>query len=133
MIPKIIYGDNFVDQRGTIRFNNNFELQNIKRFYEIENKDINFKRGWIGHKIEKRWFIATLGKTLIKVILIDDILKGKNQKVIEFELNDIKRNVLYVPNGYATLIQQNVSGSRLLVFSDYYLGEINDNYKFNDI
>ena len=35
-------------------------------------------------------------------------------------------NVLFVPNGYSTLIKQSQDKSRLLVMSDYVLGDSDD-------
>ena len=64
---KIFLGKTYLDSRGVLRFNNDFDLSEIKRVYEIENCDIEFKRGWKSHCKEKRWFLCALGVVEITV------------------------------------------------------------------
>ncbi len=78
--PCIISGDSFYDHRGIIRYNNNFDLSSIKRVYEIENISKNLKRGWKGHKIQKRWFLCSKGKIQIEVIDINALVKRDIKK-----------------------------------------------------
>ncbi|MEC3877606.1 WxcM-like domain-containing protein [Chryseobacterium salviniae] len=131
-IPKIIYGGNHLDERGTLLFNNNFDASEVKRIYFIENKDVNFVRGWIGHKIEQRWFSAVAGTFIIKLVKIDNWIEpDKQTKIIEFELDNHLLNILHIPQGYATAIQAKEDGSRLLVMANYLLGEIDDQYRFD--
>lgn len=40
------------DQRGQIRFVNDFDMSLVKRFYIIKNLDTELVRGWRAHKIE---------------------------------------------------------------------------------
>ena len=61
MIPAIIKGDRHTDLRGTLFYNNNFDLSAIKRMYVIENHSTNFVRAWQGHQIEQRWFSVIKG------------------------------------------------------------------------
>ena len=62
MTPSLISGVNHKDERGILNFNNDFDMSLVKRMYLIENVDTLFKRRWQGHKIEQRWFSATIGK-----------------------------------------------------------------------
>lgn len=131
-IPKIISGGNHLDERGTLFFNNNFDASEVKRIYFIENKDVHFVRGWIGHKIEQRWFSAVAGSFIIRLVKIDNWSEPDRQtEIIEFELDSRQMNVLHIPQGYATAIQAKEDGSRLLVMANYLLGEINDQYRFD--
>lgn len=43
---KIIPGDLAVDDRGKLIFVNDFDFNNIKRFYIVENHKQNFIRAW---------------------------------------------------------------------------------------
>ena len=39
------------DHRGQIRFVNDFDMTEVKRFYIITNKDTELIRGWRAHRI----------------------------------------------------------------------------------
>lgn len=134
--PIIINGNNFEDARGKIIFNNNFNMSTVKRTYVIENISIDFKRGWKGHKIEKRWFNCSKGKILIKVVNLDFFKDSdNNHKIYDFVLTEKTLDILFVPPYHATMIKQLNKKSRVQVYSDYYLGESNDEniiYEFKD-
>lgn len=131
MLPKLIKGNVHKDSRGSLKYNNDFDLSQIKRMYVIENIDNQLKRGWQGHKIEQRWFSAISGQFTIVVLKIDNWNKpSENLKPNIFEINSDILNVLHIPSGYATCIQSNELESKLLVMADYNVGEINDEYKF---
>ena len=70
--PVLIKGSFFSDSRGTILYNNDFDASEVKRIYFIENNNMNFLRGWQGHKIEQRWFSVANGTFLIRLIAIDN-------------------------------------------------------------
>ena len=132
MIPKIIKGNCHSDQRGILFYNNNFDLSAIRRIYIIENKNLDIIRGWQGHKIEQRWFAVSDGVFKIKLIKIDNWESASTDlEIIEFILNAEKLDVLHVPSGYVTSIQSLIEHSKLLVMSNYLLGEINDEYRFD--
>lgn len=129
--PKIIKGNFFRDHRGTLTFNNDFDMSNLKRIYFIENVDCDFVRAWQGHKIEKRYFSAIKGSFLLKIKKIENwSTPDKNCPTQNFELNSEGFDVLVVPEGHITSIQALQEGSKLAVMSDYALGEINDEYRF---
>ena len=54
---KIINGGTFKDSRGTLRFVNDFDFSEVKRFYQIENSSTDIVRAWQGHKIEEKFFL----------------------------------------------------------------------------
>jgi dTDP-4-dehydrorhamnose 3,5-epimerase-like enzyme len=132
MKPKIIPGGNHTDNRGTIRYNNDFDLSDIKRIYTIENENTEFIRAWQGHKIERRWFSAIRGKFEIKLIKIEN-WESPNKKAEIFTtiLEDQNIDTLCIPNGYISSIQALEDDSKLLVMSDYLLGEVKDEYRFD--
>ena len=129
--PKIINGHIYSDTRGIIYCNNNFDMSLVKRMYEIENINIQFKRGWKGHKIEQRWFTCTKGKIEIHVISTEKLeMNSRNLTPQIFKLTEDSKDILHVPSGYATIIKQEQKKSRVLVFADYSLGEINDDWRW---
>jgi dTDP-4-dehydrorhamnose 3,5-epimerase-like enzyme len=132
MLPKIITGSCHEDKRGELKYNNNFNLANIKRMYLVENAAIEIKRGWQGHKIEQRWFSVISGKFQILLLKVDDWeMPSKNLKPFIFDVNSENLDVLHVPSGFITCIQAKEENAKLLVMSDYVLGEINDEFKFD--
>ena len=131
MRPQIIKGNFHQDARGILRFNNVFDMQSIKRMYTIENVDSDFIRGWQGHQIEQRWFSPIAGSFKIKLIEPNNWENpSRNLPVLEFVLNAESLDVLHVPPGFISSIQATAPNSKLLVFSDYALGEISDECKF---
>ena len=128
---KIIIGSSHSDERGVVIFNNNFNAEEVKRIYFIENKDTEFIRGWQGHKIEQRWFSAMQGSFRIVVIAIDN-WENPSIKLLqeEFILESSNFDVLHVPQGHITRIQALEENARLMTMSDYSLGSIKDEYRF---
>lgn len=99
--------------------------------YVIENESPDFKRGWQGHKIEQRWFSAITGSFEIQLINVDDWSNpDSNLKPYVFFLSSENLDILHIPQGYISCIQSKDENAKLLVMSDYLLGEINDEYKY---
>lgn len=131
MNPTLIKGNIFSDDRGSLSYNNDFNASQIKRLYCIENKNLDFIRGWQGHTIEQRWFTVTQGAFEIKVIKIDDWNSpSKDLKPLTFTINSNGMDVLHVPQGHITSIQAVAEQSKLLVMSDYVLGETKDEHRY---
>ncbi|MBP6754824.1 MAG: WxcM-like domain-containing protein [Bacteroidia bacterium] len=131
MIPSIITGECFEDNRGKLLFNNTFNTSAVKRIYIIENYNLDFERGWQGHKIEQRWILATSGSFKIRVLNIDFFEKPNSDiQSLEFTLDSKSMNVLHVPPGYLTAIKSLELNSKLLLMSDYMLNEINDEIRY---
>ena len=131
MKPELILGGKFEDERGILFYNNDFDTSSIKRVYFIENASTSFERGWQGHKIEERWFIAVFGTIKISLIKIDDWeTPSHDLESKTFELNQDEYKVLHVPSGYVSCIQTMTNDARLMVMSNYKLGEIKDEYRF---
>ncbi|WP_278381271.1 WxcM-like domain-containing protein [Chryseobacterium arthrosphaerae] len=129
--PEFIEGGKYSDVRGNLFFNNEFNTSEIKRIYCIENTETDFIRGWTGHKIEQRWFSAVLGSFTIKLVKINDWeAPSRELEILQYELNAEKLDVLHIPSGYASAIQANEKGAKLLVMANYSLGEIDDDYRF---
>ena len=132
MLPEIIKGNILQDNRGNLFYNNNFNLSQIKRMYLIENENINIKRGWQGHKIEQRWFTAVSGTFTIWLIKIDNWENPScNLEPNTLKLSSESLDVLHVPPGFISCIQATENASKLLIMSDYVIGEITDEYKFD--
>jgi hypothetical protein len=130
MTPEIIQGSSYKDNRGSLNYNNSFNLSTIKRMYVIGN-NLGFTRRWQGHKIEQRWFSAIKGNFEIQLIKVDDWEKpSKNLEKITFNLSEEALDFLHIPAGYISSIKSFKEGEKLLVMSDYTFGEVNDDYKY---
>lgn len=131
MQPKVIRGNHYTDDRGTLTFTYDFNTLGIKRVYTIENKTLDFVRAWHGHRIEQRWFSAIVGSFKIKLIKIDHWENpSKDLAISEFILSSEDLDVLHIPGGFATSIQALEEKSKLLLFADYQLGEIEDEFRY---
>lgn len=127
----ILEGKKHNDERGSITYNNDFDASAVKRIYTIENHSTDFIRGWQGHKTEQRWFACIDGAFEISVIKIDDFdHPSKELTVTKHRLNNESLTYLHVPGGCVTAIQAMKTGSKLLVLSDYAIGELQDEYRF---
>ena len=131
--PKIINGDIFFDNRGSITFVNDFRLDEFKRFYIIQHKKINTIRAWQAHKIETKVFFSVQGDFLIQLIKIENWVKpNKRSKTIKFKLSDNDTKILIVPGGYANGFINTVENAKLLVFSSLSLKDsISDDYRYD--
>ena len=123
-MPRLIKGRKHHDHRGSLTHINNFDMSEVKRFYIIQHPTTDIKRGWRGHRLEKRWFYLEAGEFTIKLVKIDDWVSPKQelpQHVITLNENDSA--VLYVPVGYATCVQANQQHAKLLVFADSFAAD----------
>ena len=124
-------GEKFEDERGIITFSNDFDASLIKRIYTIENKSLDFIRGWQGHKIEQRWFASMQGSFEIAVITIDNFENPSKDLIPEyFILKTNNLDFLHIKSGCITAIKAKEENSKLLVLADYSMNEIQDEYRF---
>ncbi|GAA4146757.1 hypothetical protein GCM10022216_32070 [Sphingobacterium kyonggiense] len=117
---EIIKGGEFQDERGFIRFVNDFDMTSIRRFYILSNSSEKILRGWRGHRTENRWFFSIRGNYKIDVVKIDNWESpSENLEVCSYFLHERDNKVLNIPEGYATLIQSLTSSNELLIFADF--------------
>jgi len=130
--PKLISGGIHNDTRGTVKFMNDFDMSEVKRCYQITNSHIGSTRGWQGHKIEQKWFYVTHGVFKLYLVKIDSWSNPSSDlKVFEYYMNGNHPEVLYVPEGYANLIQMLSENAQLLVYSSLTLEDAkNDQIRF---
>ncbi|WP_313260725.1 WxcM-like domain-containing protein [Sphingobacterium sp.] len=130
---QVIQGGIAKDQRGQIRFVNDFDMENVKRFYLIQNKDLNLIRGWRAHKIEQRWFYVLSGRFNLAVVQIDDwSCPSKHLLINEIIMDSEENKLIHIPAGYGTAIRALDVDNELLVFADYDLDHSQyDDYTYN--
>ncbi len=129
--PQLIRGDGHSDSRGTVLYNNTFDLSFVKRIYTIQNTSTASIRAWQGHKIEQRWFSVVKGSFKIQLIEIDNWNDpSQDLKPETFIVTAETLDVLHIPPGYVSSIQSLEPSSKLLAMADYLLGENDDEYRF---
>jgi dTDP-4-dehydrorhamnose 3,5-epimerase len=117
--PTVTEGGTFVDQRGIMRFVNDFRFEDIKRFYFIKHTDIHIVRAWQGHQAEKKYFYPISGSFAIAWVKIDDFMEPSADLIPEYHiLSASKSEVLSIPKGYANGLKALEPNSELMIFSD---------------
>ncbi|HEY4324219.1 MAG TPA: dTDP-4-dehydrorhamnose 3,5-epimerase family protein [Mucilaginibacter sp.] len=131
--PKVIEGAIHNDYRGSVFFVNDFNFNEVKRFYMIQPATINSIRAWQGHKKEQKWFYVVDGSFKVVVVKIDDWENpDANTDIYEFELDASKAQVLYIPAGYANGFKILQPDSKVIIFSDFTLEQSKeDDYRFD--
>lgn len=123
---KLLEGGLSVDDRGTVRFVNDFDFAGVKRFYQVENHRKGFIRAWHGHKKEGKYVYVASGTALVGVVNL------KTKKVQKFVLSDKKPQVLWVPPNHANGFMNLEENTKILFFSTSTLKEsLNDDIRFS--
>tara|TARA_R110000868_G_scaffold293806_2_gene554290 strand:+ start:795 stop:1226 length:432 start_codon:yes stop_codon:yes gene_type:complete len=121
---KKINGAAHTDVRGKLIFFNEFSMESIKRFYEINPSNTKIIRAWQGHLIESKWFYCTSGSFIINLLPLDaNGIVSTTLPVERFVLSSEKPLILKVPGGYASGFKAITDNSKLIVFSDTTIAE----------
>lgn len=107
----------FADDRGFLRFVNDFDFDGVKRFYQVENYSKNFIRAWHGHRNEAKYVYVSKGSALIGAVNM------QNEEVFKTTLTSQSPSVLYIPPGYANGFKTLEENTILLFFSTSTLEE----------
>lgn len=115
-------GDIFVDDRGSVRFANGFQFQNVKRFYQVQNHRTSFIRAWHGHKKEEKYVWVASGSALIAFVPLD-AEQGDLSQVRKFVLSEQVPKILRIPAGNYNGFMSLTADTRILFFSTSILEE----------
>lgn len=110
----LIEGNIHQDERGGVRFVNDFNMSDVLRMYCIEPK-LGVVRAWQGHKVERKWFYVAKGRFLIKTVDMS------SQHRIEYMMSSNESNILAIPGGFYNGFLALEVGSVLMVYSDVNL------------
>jgi dTDP-4-dehydrorhamnose 3,5-epimerase len=121
---QLIRGDLFKDQRGTLKFVNDFSFPDVKRFYQIVHPDTSVIRAWQGHRIEHKYFYVVKGRFALAWVAIDNWEQpAVNLEAEHIILEENMPAVLHIPSGYANGMKALEPGSILMVYSNLTLKE----------
>ena len=102
----LINGNSFVDDRGTLKFINEFNFEGVKRFYQVENHERGFIRAWHGHKKEGKYVYVAKGTAWVGIVDMETKVEEK------FVLSAKTPKVLWIPpgkyNGFQTLEEETI-------------------------
>lgn len=130
--PHLIKGNFFSDARGTMRFVNDFQFGDIKRFYFIKHPDTSVVRAWQGHQFEKKYFYPISGSFVIAWVKIDDFKTPSDDLIPEYHiLSALNSEIISVPKGYANGLKALEPNSEIMIFSDMNLEEsVNEKIRY---
>jgi len=119
MLPEkveFLAGGLATDDRGSVKFINDFGLGDFVRFYVVTNHKLGFVRAWHGHKHEAKAVVVLQGSAVVAAVKIDDWDNpSPDLKVERTVLSANKPGALYIPAGYANGFM-NLTEDAILVF-----------------
>ena len=123
----ILKGKRVTDERGSVTFINDFDFNDVKRFYIVRNAKNNFFRGWHGHKNEAKYVFVVRGKAKIawQDMEADERVGGS---VI---MDGYSPQILCIPPGNANAARNLTKDTEIMYFSTSTLEEsLEDDYRF---
>ena len=113
-----------VDDRGMLRFCNDFDMTAVKRFYVVSNHEPQFVRAWHAHKVERKFAYVASGSAVFGVVHIDNWdMPNPNSRVQRQILSDARPGILEIPGGFAHGFKTLVPDTKVFFFSTSTLGE----------
>ena len=134
MEPKLINGGVATDDRGSVRFVNEFNFEGVKRFYQVQNHRVGFIRAWHGHHKEGKYVYVSKGSALVGAVPINMMIDQKidQSKVFKTVLSSNNPKVLFIPAGYANGFKSLEEGTIIQFFSTSTLEEsLGDDIRFD--
>lgn len=124
---KVFEGRIIADDRGTVRFINDFDFEGVKRFYQVENHRSGYIRAWHGHLLEGKYVYVVTGAALIGVVDFTD----ENAVPEKFVLSAEIPKVLRIPAGNANGFMSLREDTRIMFYSTSTLEEsMGDDIRF---
>ncbi len=114
---KVLSGGLSIDDRGSVRFVNDFNFDGVKRFYQVENHQRGFIRAWHGHEKEGKYVYVASGSALIGVVNI------KTEEISKFILSDKLPKILWIPPGNYNGFKSLEENTKIIFFSTSTLEE----------
>jgi dTDP-4-dehydrorhamnose 3,5-epimerase len=136
--PTLITGGLHTDHRGTVYFNNDLDLSDIKRVYYLSNHEAGYIRAWHGHKKESKIFTCISGACRIalgKLVESENHINGTmldENNLMTFDLNSKTPQSLIVPAGWYNGFRNYTSDTLVQVMSDLTVEESHgDDYRID--
>lgn len=114
---KILQGGISVDDRGSVRYVNDFQFNQVKRFYHVENHRSGYIRAWHGHKKEGKYVYVVSGSALIGIVDME------TENIEKFILSDKSPKILWIPPGKYNGFKSLEENTKILFFSTSTINE----------
>ncbi|GMT46334.1 MAG: hypothetical protein IEMM0006_2166 [bacterium] len=130
--PTLIPGGTFSDQRGTLRFVNDFLMNDVIRFYIIRHNNTELIRAWQAHKQERKYFYVLKGRFVVAYLKLNKFDNPDMSLKPEYTvLSELESKVLALPEGYANGLKALEPDAEIMVFSNLTVEESQkDDYRF---
>lgn len=121
-----------VDDRGHLKFINDFNFGGVKRFYQVENHQIGIIRAFHGHLKEAKYVYVVKGSIILCAVpFINTKNPDKNAIVERHILSAKKPSILHIPAGYANGFKALEEDTMVIFFSTADINETQgDDYRF---
>ena len=131
MEPIFFESNSSSDERGTVSFTNDLNLQKAVRTYKVENSQLKTVRAWHGHKVEEKWVNVEQGEFLVCVVKVDDFTSpSKNSEIQTYKMSP-KDGFLYIPPNFANGAMNLTEDNAIRYYSSLTLEEsLNDDFRF---
>lgn len=122
--PRLLRGGVSVDDRGSVRFVNEFDFAGVKRFYAVHNHATGFVRAWHAHRREAKYATVLSGAAVVGAVRIDDWASpSRSAHVHRHVLSAAAPSVLYIPPGHANGFMSLTDDTILVFFATASLDE----------
>jgi len=136
---KTLNGGLATDDRGSVRFVNDFNFEGVKRFYQVQNHREGFIRAWHAHQKEAKYVYVAKGTALIGAVPFDVMMNLKNKndqldnsKIFKTVLSANNPKIVYIPSGYANGFKSLEKDTIIQFFSTSTLQEsLGDDFRFD--
>lgn len=144
---KSIIGGVATDDRGSVRFVNDFNFKDVKRFYQVQNHQTGFIRAWHAHEKEAKYAYVAKGTALLGAVPLDIMrdIKTKKDNYLKIEpvilkdyrifktvLSSNNPKVVFIPSGYANGFKSLEPDTIIQFFSTSTLQEsLGDDIRFD--
>lgn len=127
-----IKGDMACDDRGVVRFVNDFDFTKVRRFYQVESHDTSIIRAWHGHKKEVKYVYVARGSIILGLVRLTNYFKPKKNIPVErLILSAEKPQIVYIPKGFANGFRALEPKTIVIFYSTVTLSEAKgDDYRF---
>jgi len=131
MVPIFFESNSSSDERGTVSFTNDLNLQKAIRTYKVENSQLKTVRAWHGHKVEEKWVNVEQGEFLVCVVKVDDFTSPSKDSEIQTYKMSPKDGFLYIPPNFANGAMNLTEDNAIRYYSSSTLEEsLNDDFRF---
>lgn len=131
--PVLIPGGLAIDDRGAVGFANDFNFDQVRRFYTVSNHRSGFVRAWHAHRHEAKYVTVVKGSAVIGAVLVENWDgPSKDTPVNRYVLSEHKPSVLFIPKGYANGFMSLTDDTKLMFFSTSALADsLNDDIRYD--